>query len=93
MTSNESPAGRDPGLFRPSASLELLQLRSQLLEFTRAYFRHRGLWEVETPLLSRDIVVDAYLEPVHHRGRTVEANVGRLRQTKNCSCKPRPNSP
>ncbi len=63
MTSNEATSGRDPGLFRPSGSLELLQLRSQLLDFTRAYFRRRGLWEVETPLLSRDIVVDAYLEP------------------------------
>ncbi|HET6324759.1 MAG TPA: amino acid--tRNA ligase-related protein, partial [Planctomycetaceae bacterium] len=42
-------------------------MRSQLLDFTRAYFRLRGLWEVETPLLSRDIVVDAYLEPFSTR--------------------------
>jgi elongation factor P--(R)-beta-lysine ligase len=63
MTSNESAFGRDPGLFKPSANLRLLRLRSKLLDFTRAFFRDRGLWEVETPLLSRDIVVDAYLEP------------------------------
>ena len=63
MTSNESASGRDHGLFKPSAELERLQLRSKLLDFTRSYFRDRGLWEVETPLLSRDIVVDAYLEP------------------------------
>ncbi|HEV7999514.1 MAG TPA: EF-P lysine aminoacylase EpmA [Planctomycetaceae bacterium] len=63
MTSNESASGRDPGLFKPSAELERLQLRSKLLDFTRSYFRDRGLWEAETPLLSRDIVVDAYLEP------------------------------
>jgi lysyl-tRNA synthetase class 2 len=63
MTSNESAFGRDPGLFKPSANLSLLPLRSKLLDFTRAFFRDRGLWEVETPLLSRDVVVDAYLEP------------------------------
>jgi lysyl-tRNA synthetase class 2 len=54
---------RDPDSFQPTPSLERLQLRSKLLDFTRAFFRARGLWEVETPLLSRDVVVDAYLEP------------------------------
>jgi lysyl-tRNA synthetase class 2 len=49
--------------FGPAARLEVLKLRSEMLEFTREFFRARGLWEVETPLLSRDIVVDAYLEP------------------------------
>jgi len=63
MTSTDSPADQDPGSFRPTAGIGLLQLRSRLLDFTRAYFRTQGLWEVETPLLSRDIVVDAYLEP------------------------------
>jgi elongation factor P--(R)-beta-lysine ligase len=55
--------GRDSGSFRPTASLERLRLRSKLLDFTRAFFRTHGMWEVETPLLSRDVVVDAYLEP------------------------------
>jgi lysyl-tRNA synthetase class 2 len=41
----------------------MLRLRADLLEFTRAFFRSRGFWEVETPILSRDVVVDAYLEP------------------------------
>jgi elongation factor P--(R)-beta-lysine ligase len=58
-----SSPGRDPGSFRPSAGLKRLQLRSEMLEFTRAFFRSRGLWEVETPVLSHDVVVDAYLEP------------------------------
>jgi elongation factor P--(R)-beta-lysine ligase len=53
----------DHGAFGPSAELRQLRLRATLLEFTRAFFRSRGLWEVETPLLSHDIVVDAYLEP------------------------------
>jgi lysyl-tRNA synthetase class 2 len=63
MTSTDSLADQNPGSFRPTAGIGLLQLRSRLLDFTRAYFRTQGLWEVETPLLSRDIVVDAYLEP------------------------------
>ena len=57
-----NPASDDRA-FGPSAELRQLRLRAGLLEFTRAFFRSRGLWEVETPLLSRDIVVDAYLEP------------------------------
>src|SRR5580704_3463283 len=63
MTSTDSLADQNPGSFRPTAGIGLLQLRSRLLDFTRAYFRTQDLWEVETPLLSRDIVVDAYLEP------------------------------
>jgi elongation factor P--(R)-beta-lysine ligase len=63
MTSSDSTADHKPGSFRPTAGLGVLQLRSKLLDFTRAHFRALGLWEVETPLLSRDIVVDAYLEP------------------------------
>jgi elongation factor P--(R)-beta-lysine ligase len=57
-----NPASDDRA-FGPSAELRQLRLRAELLEFTRAFFRSRGLWEVETPLLSRDIVIDAYLEP------------------------------
>jgi lysyl-tRNA synthetase class 2 len=49
--------------FRPTTTLDMLRLRSELLEFTRTFFRTRGFWEVETPILSRDVVVDAYLEP------------------------------
>src|SRR4051794_13595555 len=52
----------DP-LFRPAAPLEMLHLRGQLLAFTRDFFRARSFWEVETPILSRDVVVDAHLEP------------------------------
>jgi elongation factor P--(R)-beta-lysine ligase len=63
MMSSGPPSGGDTGTFRPTASLERLQLRSELLDFTRAFFRSHGLWEVETPLLSHDVVVDAYLEP------------------------------
>jgi len=47
----------------------MLRLRSELLEFTRTFFRSRGFWEVETPILSRDVVVDAYLEPFVTRAK------------------------
>jgi lysyl-tRNA synthetase class 2 len=49
--------------YLPTASLETLQQRSQLLQTTRAFFQDRNYWEVETPLLSRDCVVDAYIDP------------------------------
>jgi lysyl-tRNA synthetase class 2 len=54
---------RGPGDFRPSASLETLRLRAELLAELRRFFDEAGYWEVETPLLSHDVVVDAWLEP------------------------------
>jgi lysyl-tRNA synthetase class 2 len=63
MAANDSRAPSDAESFRPSATLDMLRLRSELLDFTRSFFRSRGFWEVETPNLSRDVVVDAYLEP------------------------------
>jgi lysyl-tRNA synthetase class 2 len=74
MTSHDRPRAQDPesfsasASFGPSATLGMLRLRAELLEFTRAFFRSRGFWEVETPILSRDVVVDAYLEPFVTRG-------------------------
>ncbi|QDT25546.1 Elongation factor P--(R)-beta-lysine ligase [Gimesia panareensis] len=49
--------------YLPTASLETLQQRSRLLQTIRSYFEARNYWEVETPLLSRDCVVDAYIDP------------------------------
>jgi lysyl-tRNA synthetase class 2 len=49
--------------FLSAASLETLQQRSILLETVRAFFRRHGFWECETPLLSRDVVVDANIDP------------------------------
>jgi lysyl-tRNA synthetase class 2 len=69
VTSNDRSTPVDPEPFRPSATLEMLRLRSELLEFTRTFFRSRGFWEVETPILSRDVVVDAYLEPFVTRAK------------------------
>jgi lysyl-tRNA synthetase class 2 len=50
--------------FRPTASWANLRLRADLLKRTRRFFEARGFLEVETPLLSRDTVVDRHLDPL-----------------------------
>ncbi len=50
--------------FRPTASWPRLRLRAELLTRLRAFFAEREFLEVETPLLSADVVVDRYLEPL-----------------------------
>ncbi|MBX9790296.1 MAG: EF-P lysine aminoacylase GenX [Pirellulales bacterium] len=50
--------------FRPSATWEVLQLRARLLRAVRAFFDTRGFVEVETPVLSADVVVDRHLDPL-----------------------------
>ena len=50
--------------FRPSASLETLKRRAELLKQVRRFFDDRGVLEVETPLLSHDVVVDRHLDPL-----------------------------
>lgn len=49
--------------FRPVAGREVLELRAILLEQIRDFFRTLGFLEVETPILSADIVVDRHLDP------------------------------
>lgn len=46
-----------------SVSLELLRRRAELIAVVRDFFREHGYWEVETPVLSRDCCVDAWLDP------------------------------
>lgn len=52
-----------PTEFRPSASLEVLRLRARLLAFARRFFDEAGYWEVDTPLLSHERVIDPNIEP------------------------------
>jgi lysyl-tRNA synthetase class 2 len=49
--------------WRPTATWETLRARSELLQRVRRYFASRGFVEVETPILSRDSVVDLYIDP------------------------------
>ena len=49
--------------YLPTASLATLKRRAALLRFVRHYFDSHGYFEVETPVLSREIVVDAHLDP------------------------------
>lgn len=57
---NHSSGESDP---RPTAALPILRIRAEMLEWTRKFFGQHGYWEVETPLLSHDVCVDAWLEP------------------------------
>jgi lysyl-tRNA synthetase class 2 len=69
-TPSEQSERASSGDFRPTASLETLRQRARLLTAVRAHFDAAGYWEVETPILSRDTVVDAWLEPFVTRDKT-----------------------
>ena len=48
----------------PTAKTSSLKSRALLLKQLRRFFDERGFFEVETPLLSRDTVVDRHLHPI-----------------------------
>ncbi len=50
--------------FLPTATLDMLRRRAELLKQVRRFFDSRGLLEVETPVLSHDVVVDRHLDPL-----------------------------
>lgn len=50
--------------FLPTANLEMIHARAALTQKVRRFFESREFIEVETPLLSHDIVVDRYIHPV-----------------------------
>jgi lysyl-tRNA synthetase class 2 len=71
---DDADAIRDDGFmtdalsdFGPSAGWENLHRRAALLRQVRRFFDERGFLEVDTPLLSRDTVVDQHLDPLSVR--------------------------
>jgi lysyl-tRNA synthetase class 2 len=50
--------------FGPRATWQTLRLRAALLKQLRAFFDSRGFLEVETPIVSADVVVDRHLDPL-----------------------------
>ncbi len=54
----------DKSDFRPTATLENMRGRAEILRKIRAFFDSLGFLEVDTPILSADTVVDRYLEPM-----------------------------
>jgi elongation factor P--(R)-beta-lysine ligase len=54
--------------WRPTASLAALRQRALLLEAVRAFFRARGVLEVETPVASTAAVTDAQIDSLRLAG-------------------------
>ncbi|MDD3762877.1 MAG: EF-P lysine aminoacylase EpmA [Nevskiales bacterium] len=57
------PVAQDAGArWRPSATIETLRARAELLGSVRAFFAARDVLEVETPVLSRHATVDRHID-------------------------------
>ena len=57
--------------FRSTASIHALRERARLLSRIRKFFDNRDFFEVETPILSGDVVVDQHIEPISIPGTAV----------------------
>ncbi len=50
--------------WRPTASVETLNKRGEIVWGIREYFHELGFVEVQTPVLSHDTVIDRYIDPI-----------------------------
>jgi lysyl-tRNA synthetase class 2 len=50
--------------WQPTASLPVLRRRAALLAATRRFFDERGFFEVQTPVLSSETMIDRHIEPI-----------------------------
>lgn len=57
--------------WRPTIDLQTLATRSQLLWDIRSFFQQLGFWEVHTPVLSQDTVVDRHIDPITVAGKSL----------------------
>ena len=57
--------------FQSTASIHSLRQRAKLLSQIRKFFDQREFFEVETPILSADVVVDRHIEPISIPGDAV----------------------
>lgn len=64
VSTSGDAAERSGTNWRPTASLATLKKRAALLRAVREFFDSRGYWEVETPLLSAETCIDAWIEPL-----------------------------
>src|SRR5262245_38576395 len=55
--------------WRPSATLQTLKARAELLSSVRVFFGARGVLEVDTPMLSAHATVDRHIESYASEGR------------------------
>ena len=62
--------------FLPMANLEVLRQRAEIMQRIRRFFDERNFFEIETPILSHDIVVDRYLHPIGISKKEVTGVVG-----------------
>lgn len=49
--------------YLPTASWQTLKARAKIVRSIRAFFDDSGYTEIQTPLLSRDTVIDAHIDP------------------------------
>ncbi|MFO0947488.1 MAG: EF-P lysine aminoacylase EpmA [Planctomycetota bacterium] len=63
MTAGVGSHEENAGSLETAQLIQNLRLRAQILQQTRAFLMDRGYWEVDTPTLSPDSVVDAHLDP------------------------------